>query len=81
MSDVLIYPLRLSAKERQEFDRSARAEGMTLAEWLRTAARNQARKSNKRAACLDYSDKVELDPLAESNPRQFIKRRYELHRR
>jgi hypothetical protein len=71
-----IYPLRLSAAERQSFSRSARAEGKKLSEWLRAAARERAkiRGGRRRAACLDYPDKIELSIEAERNPKAFIEK-------
>lgn len=67
-----IYPLRLSAAERQAFNRSARAEGKKLSEWLRAAARERAKRAKRRAACLDYPDKIELSIEAERNPKAFV---------
>jgi len=71
-----IYPLRLSAAERKVFNRSARAEGKKLSEWLREAARDRARNKNprRRAACLDYPDKIELSAEAERDPKAFIEK-------
>jgi hypothetical protein len=71
-----IYPLRLSAAERQAFSRSARAEGKKLSEWLRAAARERSKKKGirRRAACLDYPDKIELSAEAERNPKAFIEK-------
>jgi len=71
-----IYPLRLSAAERQAFNRSARAEGKKLSEWLRAAAHERSKKkvNRRRAACLDYPDKIELSAEAERNPKAFIEK-------
>ena len=71
-----IYPLRLSAAERKVFNRSARAEGKKLSEWLRAAAHDRAKNKNprRRAACLDYSDGIELSGEAERDPKAFIEK-------
>lgn len=71
-----IYPLRLSAAERKVFKRSASAEGKKLSEWLRAAAHDRVKTKNvkRRAACLDYTDKIELDPEAERDPKAFIEK-------
>jgi uncharacterized protein (DUF1778 family) len=79
MSDT-IYPLRLSADERQHFGHAAKAEGLTLAAWLRNAAAERAKRLNRRAAILDYSDHVELSEAAESNPKEFIQKKLEARR-
>src|SRR2546429_1545795 len=51
------YPIRLSREDRVLFKQSARAEGMTLASWLRQAARDRAKRVNKKSwACLTYPD-------------------------
>jgi hypothetical protein len=69
-----IYPLRLSAAERKIFKRSASAEGKKLSEWLRAAAHERVKTKNvrRRAACLDYTDKIELSAEAERDPKAFI---------
>ncbi len=71
-----IYPLRLSSAERKIFKRSASAEGKKLSEWLRAAAHERAKTKNvrRRAACLDYTDKIELSAEAERNPKAFIEK-------
>lgn len=52
-----IYPLKLTAVDRRLFQQAARAESKSMAEWLREAARERAKKTGKRrAACLDYPD-------------------------
>ena len=71
-----IYPLRMSAAERKVFKRSASAEGKKLSEWLRAAAHDRVKTKNvkRRAACLDYTDKVELSAEAERDPKAFIEK-------
>ena len=52
-----IYPIRLSRQDRLLFRQAARAESKTLADWLREAGRDRAKRApQKRAACLDYPD-------------------------
>lgn len=72
-----IYPLRLSAAERKIFKRSAGAEGKKLSEWLRSAAHERIKSNSvrRRAACLDYADKIQLSVEAEANPRAFIRKK------
>lgn len=51
------YPLRLTREDRLLFKQSARAEGMTLATWLRQAARDRAKRLKKKSwACPSYPD-------------------------
>jgi hypothetical protein len=40
-----VYGLRLPPEERRRYERAARAEGLTLAAWLRRAARREAERS------------------------------------
>jgi hypothetical protein len=75
-----IYPLRLSAGERQHFGHAAKAEGLTLAAWLRNAATERAKRLNRRAAILGYADHIELSEAAESNPKAFIRKKLEAKR-
>jgi hypothetical protein len=70
-----IYPLKLSPLDRRLFGQAARAEGKPLSQWLREAGRERARNLKRRAACLDYPDKVELSEQAERNPKAFIRSR------
>jgi hypothetical protein len=75
-----IYPLRLSAAERRVFDRSASSEKKKLSEWLRAAAHDRVRSRQRRAACLDYPDKIELSAEAERNPKAFIQKQLAVKR-
>lgn len=78
------FQLRLPRRDRQTFERSARSRRMSLAAFLREAGREKAARTDKRAACLDYSDNVTLSPEAERNPKAFIrshlKARHGIHR-
>ena len=67
------YPIRLDAQDKRLFKQAARAAGLSLAEFIRSAAREKARPARKKAACLDYPE-IELDPEAESNPREFLRK-------
>jgi hypothetical protein len=69
-----IYTLRLSAAEYRAFSHSARAEGKKPSEWLRAAAHERTRCAKRRAACLDFTDKIELSAEAERNPKAFIEK-------
>lgn len=65
------YPLRLSREDRLLFKQAARAEGMTLASWLRKAGRERSKQVKKRSwACVDYPD-WELTAAAE-NEKQYV---------
>jgi hypothetical protein len=68
------YPLRLSREDRLLFKQSARAEGITLASWLRQAARERAKRIKKKAwACQTYPD-WPLSPGAE-NEKHYVSRK------
>jgi hypothetical protein len=67
------FQMRLSRRDRQAFERSARARKLSLAAFLREAGREKANRVKQRAACLEYKDKIELSPEAEQNPRKFIR--------
>ena len=51
-----IYPLKLTALDRRLFRQAAKAESKSMAEWLREAGRERAKRVKKRFACLDYPD-------------------------
>jgi len=78
------FQLRLTRRDRQAFERSARSRRMSLAAFLREAGREKTARIGQRAACLDYPDDITLSPEAERNPRAFIrsrlKARHGLHR-
>ncbi len=65
--------MRLKRRDRQEFERSARSLKMSLAAFLREAAREKASRATRRAACLAYPDQIALSPEAERNPKEFIR--------
>src|SRR5208283_4929576 len=48
------YPIRLDSNDKRLFKQAARAAGLSLAEFIRRAAREKAEPVKKRAACLDY---------------------------
>jgi uncharacterized protein (DUF1778 family) len=77
------YPIRLAAAEKRLFKQAARSAGLSLAEFIRQAAREKAKPAKKKAACLDYPE-IDVDPEAESDPKEFIRKRlasrYERHR-
>ncbi len=78
------FQLRLTRRDRQTFERSARRRRMSLAAFLREAGREKAARAGARAACLDYPDDIALSLEAERNPKAFIrsrlKARHGLHR-
>src|SRR5258708_16962305 len=67
------FQMRLKRRDRQEFERSARSLKMSLAAFLREAAREKASRATRRAACLAYPDQIALSPEAERNPKEFIR--------
>ncbi len=71
------YPIRMALKDKRLFQQAARSAGLSLAEFIRQAAREKARPAKKSAACLDYPE-IKVEPEAETNPRQFIRRQLAL---
>lgn len=67
------YPIRLDARDKRLFKQAARAAGLSLAEFMRSAAREKARPSKRTAACLNYPE-IEVDPEAEANPKEFLRK-------
>jgi hypothetical protein len=67
------YPIRLDADDKRLFQQAARSAGLSLAEFIRRAAREKATPSRKMAACLTYPE-IQLDPEAEANPEEFIRK-------
>jgi uncharacterized protein (DUF1778 family) len=67
------FQLRLTRRDRQLFERSARSRRMSLAAFLREAGREKAAQGKPRAACLDYTDDITLSREAERHPKAFIR--------
>ncbi len=67
------FQLRLTRQDRQLFKRSARRRGISLAAFLREAAREKAAQAGQRAACLDYPDDIAVPAEAERDPKAFIR--------
>jgi len=67
------YPIRLDSNDKRLFKQAARAAGLSLAEFIRRAAREKAKPVKKSAACLNYPE-IEVDPEAEANPKEFIRK-------
>jgi len=68
-----IYPIRLDLSDKQLFKQAARSAGLSLAEFIRQAAREKAKPVKKKAACLSYPE-IEIDPEAEANPKEYIRK-------
>ena len=68
-----VYPIRLDSEDKKLFRQAARAAGLSLAEFIRQAAREKARPARKEPACLKYQDEVVLSLEAERNPKAFIR--------
>jgi uncharacterized protein (DUF1778 family) len=66
------YPIRLDSDDKRLFKQAARSAGLSLAEFMRRAAREKARPVTKKAACLDYPE-IKVDPAAEADPKEFIR--------
>jgi uncharacterized protein (DUF1778 family) len=66
------YPLRLDEEEKRLFKQSARSAGLSLAQFLRDAAKEKAARTKKEPACFKYLDEVTLSHEAEKNPKAFI---------
>jgi hypothetical protein len=67
------YPIRLDSDDKRLFRQAARAAGLSLAEFIRQAAREKAKPGKKTAACLAYPE-IQLDPEAEADPKEFIRK-------
>jgi uncharacterized protein (DUF1778 family) len=66
------YPIRLDSDDKRLFKQAARSAGLSLAEFIRRAAREKAGPAKKRAACLNYPE-IDILPEAEANPKNFIR--------
>ncbi len=79
-----LYPIRLNAEEKRQFQRAARSNGMTLAEFMRQAAREKAQAVRSKPACLSYTD-IQISSEAAHDPKEYfrkkVKAKYEGHRR
>jgi hypothetical protein len=69
------YTMRLDSSDKRLFKRAARAKGLSLAEFIRRAAREKAKAGKKEAACLYYPD-IPVDPEAETNPKEFVRKQF-----
>jgi hypothetical protein len=67
------YPIRLAAADKRLFKQAARSAGLSLAEFIRRAAREKAKSVKSKAACLDYPE-IQVDPEAETHPKDFIRK-------
>jgi uncharacterized protein (DUF1778 family) len=67
------YPIRLGSDDKRLFKQAARSAGLSLAEFIRRAAREKAKPAKKTAACLSYPE-IQVDPEAEANPKEFIRK-------
>jgi uncharacterized protein (DUF1778 family) len=67
------YPICLNADDKRLFQQAARSAGLSLAEFIRQAAREKAKPAKKTAACLNYPE-IQLDPAAEADPKEFIRK-------
>jgi len=63
----------MDLKDKRLFKQAARSAGLSMAEFIRRAAREKAQPMKKSAACLDYPE-IKVDPKAETNPKEFIRK-------
>lgn len=68
-----VFPIRLAAADKRLFQQAARSAGLSLAEFIRRAAREKARPLKKKACCLDYPE-IQVDAEAEADPKAFIRK-------
>ncbi|MGA2176713.1 MAG: hypothetical protein ABSH38_17190 [Verrucomicrobiota bacterium] len=66
------YPIRLDEGDKRLFKQAARSAGLSLAEFLRRAAREKAKPAKKEPACLTYPE-IQVDREAEAHPKEFIR--------
>jgi hypothetical protein len=71
------FPIRLDAGEKRLFKQAARSAGLSLAEFIRRAAREKAEPVKKKPACLSYPE-IPVDPAAEAHPKEFIRKQLSL---
>jgi uncharacterized protein (DUF1778 family) len=69
------YPIRLDSNDKRLFKQAARAAGLSLAEFIRRAAREKAEPLKKTAACLNYPE-IQVDPEAETDPKEYIRKKF-----
>lgn len=76
MVKTIIYPIRLSRKERNLFREAAKAKKKSLANWLREAGLKEiaSEKVKRRAAFLDYPD-ITLPDGAETD-KFFVQKKF-----
>jgi len=67
------YPIRLDSRDKRLFKQAARSAGISLAEFMRRAAREKAKPGRRQAACLGYPE-IRADREAEADPKKFIRR-------
>ena len=68
-----VFTIRLTRRDRLTFSRAARSEGKPLSKWLRAAGYDRAGRVKKKAACLEYTDPIQLSEEAERDPKAFIR--------
>ncbi|MEO7299609.1 MAG: DUF1778 domain-containing protein [Verrucomicrobiota bacterium] len=66
------YPIRFERKEKRLLEEAARAEGISLAEFIRRAAREKARPVKRVPVCLTFTD-LEVSDEARRDPKGFIR--------
>lgn len=71
----MVYPMRLTRKDRLLFRNAAEAQGLSIAEFLRRAGREKAAPSKRVPASLRYLDEFSTPPEAMANPKKWIRKR------
>ncbi|MEO5802622.1 MAG: DUF1778 domain-containing protein [Verrucomicrobiota bacterium] len=69
---TITYPIRIDHEDKRLFEHAARAEGISLAEFIRRAAREKARPVKREPACFKYLDEIQTPAEALKNPKAWI---------
>jgi uncharacterized protein (DUF1778 family) len=69
-----VLPIRLPLKDKRLLQQAARAAGLSLSEFVRRAAREKALPATKQAACLSYTDRLQVSADASSDHKAFVRR-------
>jgi hypothetical protein len=69
------YPVRINQEDKRLFEKAARAEGISLAEFIRRAAREKARPVKREPACFKYLDEIETPAEALKDTKAWIRKK------
>ncbi len=71
----MLYPIRLTRKDRVLFRNAAQAQGLSIAEFLRRAGREKAAPIKRQPASLRYLDEFSTPAEALEDPREWIRKK------